>query len=102
ITASTLKRILPIPISSTKLLFGKFCTLLLWIFMLTLVTWAGIFIACGLYHAVFTLEGYILLLAVEWLSKFLFGSILMFLTVSPFVFVAMKSVEFVAPVICSP
>ena len=87
-TESTLKTILPIPISRTKLLIGKFCTLLLWIVMLTLVTWAGIFIVCGLYDAVFTLEGYSLLVAIVWLPKFLFGSILMFLTVSPFVFVA--------------
>ena len=79
-TESTLKTILPIPISRTKLLIGKFCTLLLWIVMLTLVTWAGIFIVCGLYDAVFTLEGYSLLVAIVWLPKFLFGSILMFLT----------------------
>ena len=63
-TESTLKTILPIPISRTKLLIGKFCTLLLWIVMLTLVTWAGIFIVCGLYDAVFTLEGYSLLVAI--------------------------------------
>ena len=86
-TESTLKTILPIPISRTKLLIGKFCTLLLWIVMLTLVTWAGIFIVCGLYDAVFTLEGYSLLV--------------MFLTVSPFVFVAMKTKGFVAPMIGS-
>ena len=72
-TESTLKTILPIPISRTKLLIGKFCTLLLWIVMLTLVTWAGIFIVCGLYDAVFTLEGYSLLVAIVWLPKFLFG-----------------------------
>ena len=100
-TESTLKTILPIPISRTKLLIGKFCTLLLWIVMLTLVTWAGIFIVCGLYDAVFTLEGYSLLVAMVWLPKFLFGSILMFLTVSPFVFVAMKTKGFVAPMIGS-
>jgi len=41
---NTLKTILPIPISRTKLLLGKFCALLLWIVMLTIVTWAGIFI----------------------------------------------------------
>ena len=69
--------------------------------MLTLVTWAGIFIVCGLYDAVFTLEGYSLLVAIVWLPKFLFGSILMFLTVSPFVFVAMKTKGFVAPMIGS-
>ena len=92
-TESTLKTILPIPISRTKLLIGKFCTLLLWIVMLTLVTWAGIFIVCGLYDAVFTLEGYSLLVAIVWLPKLL--------TVSPFVFVAMKTKGFVAPMIGS-
>ena len=66
-----------------------------------IVTWAGIFIVCGLYDAVFTLEGYSLLVAIVWLPKFLFGSILMFLTVSPFVFVAMKTKGFVAPMIGS-
>ncbi|MDQ4508907.1 bacitracin ABC transporter permease BcrB, partial [Enterococcus faecalis] len=100
-TENTLKTILPIPISRTKLLIGKFCTLLLWIVMLTLVTWAGIFIVCGLYHVVFTLEGYSLLVAISWLPKFLFGGILMFLTTSPFVFIAFKTKGFVAPVIAS-
>lgn len=42
-----------------------------------------------------------ILVAIVWLPKFLFGSILMFLTVSPFVFVAMKTKGFVAPMIGS-
>lgn len=100
-TESTLKTILPIPISRTKLLIGKFSALLLWIVILTFVTWAGILIVCGLYHAVFTLEEYSLLVAIVWLRKFLLGGILMFLTISPFVFVAEKTKGFVAPVIGS-
>src|SRR5699024_1879775 len=78
-TESTLKTILPIPISRKKLLIGKFCTLLLWIVMLTIVSWAGIFISCGLYHTVFTLEGYSLLVAIVWLPQVLVGRISMFL-----------------------
>ena len=73
-TESTLKTILPIPISRTKLLIGKFCTLLLWIVMLTLVTWAGIFIVCGLYDAVFTLEGYSLPQVFVWQYPDVFNS----------------------------
>ena len=69
--------------------------------MLTLVTWAGIFIVCGLYHAVFTLEGYSVFVAIGWLPKFLLGSVLMFLTTSPFVFIALKTKGFVAPMIGS-
>lgn len=100
-TESTLKTILPIPISRTKLLLGRLCTLLLWIVMLTFVTWTGILIVCGLYHAVFTLEGYNLLVAFGYLPKFLLGGILMFLTISPFAFVAEKTKGFTAPVIGS-
>ena len=47
-TESTLKTILPIPVSRTKLLFGKFCSLLLWIVTLNIVTWAGIYVVCGI------------------------------------------------------
>lgn len=100
-TESTLKTILPIPISRTKLLLGKFCALLLWIVMLTLVTWVGVFIVCSLYHAVYTLPGYSVFVAIEWLPKFLLGSALMFLTTSPFVYIALKTKGFVAPMIGS-
>lgn len=100
-TESTLKSVLPIPISRAKLMTSKFCTLLLWIVLLTLVTWAGILVSSGLYHAVFYLEGYSLLAAIGWLPKFLFSSVLMFLTLSPFAFIAQKTKGFVAPVIAS-
>lgn len=98
---STLKTILPIPLSRTRLLIGKFFTLLLWIMILTFVTWLGIFIVCGLYHSVFTLSGYSLLVAIGWLPKFLIGGVLMFLTASPFAFIALKTKGFVAPMIGS-
>ncbi|MFP3156506.1 ABC transporter permease [Lachnospiraceae bacterium ZAX-1] len=100
-TEITLKTILPIPISRTKLLLGKSCALLLWIVSLNIVTWAGIFIVCGIYHAIFTMEGYSLLVAIKWFPKFLLGGILMFLTTSPFVFVAGKTKGFVSPMIDS-
>src|SRR5699024_6568488 len=51
--------------------------------------------------AVYTLVGYSLLVAIVWHHKFLFGSIPMFFTVYPFVFVAMKTKVFVAPMIGS-
>lgn len=98
---STLKTILPIPLSRTRLLIGKFFTLLLWIMILTFVTWLGIFIVCGLYHSVFTLSGYSLLVAIGWLPKFLIGGVLMFLTASPFAFIVLKTKGFVAPMIGS-
>jgi bacitracin transport system permease protein len=98
---NTLKTIIPIPISRSRLLIGKFCALLLWILALNFVTWAGIFIVCGLYHVVFTLEKYSFPAAIVWLPTYLLGGILMFLTISPFAFAAEKTKGFVAPVIGS-
>lgn len=100
-TENTLKTILPIPISRTKLLLSKFLTLFLWIVMLTFITWAGILILSGIYHRIFGMDGYNLFVAMEWLLKFLLGSILMFLTVSPFAYIAQKTKGVVAPVIAS-
>ena len=100
-TENTLKTILPIPLSRTKLLLGKFCTLFLWTAMLAFITWAGILILSGIYYGIFGMDGYNLFVAMEWLLKFLLGSILMFLTVSPFAYIAQKTKGVVAPVIAS-
>lgn len=100
-TESTLKTVLPIPISRARLLLAKFCTLFLWVILLTLVTWGGVLLLSSLYHIFFGLEGYRLFTAAKWLIKFLFGSILMFLTVSPFAYIAQKTKGFVAPVIAA-
>ncbi|MBE5983147.1 ABC transporter permease [Lacrimispora sp. AGF001] len=98
---NTLKTIIPIPVSRSKLLIGKFFALLLWILALNFVTWAGIFMICGLYHIVFTLDQYSFSAAIVWLPKYLLGGVLMFLTISPFAFAAEKTKGFVTPVIGS-
>lgn len=98
---NTLKTILPIPLSRIKLMVCKFCTLFIWTTFLTIVTWAGILILSGVYHAVFKLQGYSMLVAINWLPKFFMSNILMFLTISPFAFIAQKTKGFVAPMITS-
>ena len=98
---NTLKTILPIPISRTKLLLGKFCTLFLWTTLLTVISWAGIWILSGVYHAAFCMAEFHLIIAVKWLGKFLAGNILMFITMSPFAYIAQKTKGIVAPVIAS-
>lgn len=100
-TENTLKNVLPIPISRTKLLLGKFCTLFIWMMILTFLTWLGILAQAGLYHVIFGFEGFTLHVAMEWLLKFLSGGILMFLTVSPFAYIAQKTKGFVTPIITS-
>ena len=100
-TEKTFKTILPIPISRTKLLISKFFTLFIWMTMLTFVTWAGILILSGIYNAIFGMVGFGLLTAMKWLLTFLLSNILMFTTISPFAYIAMKTKGFVSPIIVS-
>lgn len=98
---NTLKTILPIPVSRTRLLVSKFLTLLLWIIILTIVTWIGILILSGVYNMIFGMSGFGIFAAFKWLIKFLAGNILIFVTMSPFAYIAQRSRGFVAPVIAA-
>lgn len=100
-TEKTLKMILPVPVSRFELISGKFLMLLIWTFALTFVTWAAIFIFMAVYHGIIGLDEFSLQTAGAWLIKFLFGSVLMFLTLSPFTYIAEKTKGFVVPVIVS-
>ncbi|QVK18626.1 ABC transporter permease [Mycoplasmatota bacterium] len=98
-TEKTLKTILPAPVSRTKFIVGKFYTLFLWIIMLTVVTWTGILVLSALYHSIFGLEGFDITIALQWLLKLLLGGVLMFLTISPFAFLAERTKGLAAPMI---
>lgn len=98
-TESTLKTILPIPVSRIKFIIGKFCALLLWIIILAIVTWIEILALFTLYNVLYGLDEFSLTIAFKWLLKFLLGNLLVYLTVSPFAFIAEKTKGFVAPVI---
>lgn len=100
-TENSLKTILPVPVSRMAFITGKFFVLFLWIVMLTVVTWAGIFALSGIYHAFIGMDGFRFAVAGEWFFKFLMGSTLMFLTISPFAFIAEKTKGLVAPMIAS-
>lgn len=100
-TENTLKTILTIPIIRTKFIFAKFCILLLWITMLTFVTWLGVYVLFYFYNVFVGLDGFSFIVACQWLIKFIIGSFLMFLTLSPFAFIALKSKGIVAPIIVS-
>ncbi len=98
-TEHTLKTLLPIPISRTKLLCVKFLALLLWIIMLTITAWLGVFLLSLTFHLMFHLEGFTLIITLKWLICFILGSMLMFITISPFAYIALKTKGFVIPVI---
>lgn len=98
---NTWKTILPIPLSRTMLLTGKFITLLLWVLMLTVVTWAGILGLFAIYHVVIGMEEFGVTVAMQWLVKFLVGNVIVCFTVSPFIYIALKTKGLVAPMIVS-
>jgi len=100
-TENTLKTIIPIPISKTKFVIGKFCILFLWIMALTIVTWAGILLSATFYHLAFGMERFEAQIAVVWLGKMLLGGLLMFLTISPFSFIAERTRGLVGPMIAA-
>lgn len=100
-TERTLKTILPVPISRKAFIASKFLVLFIWTTLLTILTWATILVLMWAYHCIFGLSGFKLIVAVEWLLKFILGSILMFLTISPFAYIAEKTKGFVIPVIVS-
>lgn len=100
-TENSIKTILPIPVSRMAFITGKFIVLYLWSVMLTLVTWTGILIFSGLYHAVIGMDGFLFTVIIEWLCKFLMGNTLLYLTITPFAFIAEKTKGMVAPMIAS-
>ena len=97
----TLKMVLPSPVSRMDFIIGKFLMLYIWTTVLTVLTWAAILLLMLIYHGIFGLDGVSLIVAGEWLIKFLMGSVLMFLTLSPFAYIAEKTKGFVIPVIVS-
>jgi bacitracin transport system permease protein len=100
-TEKTLKTILPIPVSRNKLILGKFCTLFLWIMMLEVVTWAGILFFSFGYHLIIGMGSFYVTDAMRWLVKFLIGGVMMFITISPYTYLAEKTKGLVSPMIVS-
>lgn len=98
---NTWKTILPLPISRTKVLAGKFLTLFIWDLGLTLVSWFSILFFSGIFHAIFGMSEYSLFTAFRWIPKYFLLTIFMFATTTPFVYIAQKTKGFVAPMITS-
>ena len=100
-TEYTWKTILPIPLSRSKILAGKFITLLLWVVLLTFVTWTGILVMFAIYHMAIGMAEFRVLVALKWLVKFVIGNVIVWLTMTPFAYIAVRSKGLVAPMIVS-
>ncbi len=81
----TLKSIIPIPISRSKYIIGKSITFLIWILILCSVC----FFASVLLSYITGVEGMTMNLILKYYSELLFGCFLLFLVMTPLMFVSM-------------
>ncbi len=97
----TLKTVLTVPVPRLSLIASKFSMLLIWMIALTLVSWSSTFILAAAYHAIFGMAEFSVTVAWHYLGQMLFGGVLMFLTLSPFAFLAEWTKGLVVPVIAA-
>jgi len=98
-TENTLKTILTVPVNKLTFILGKFSMLFICIIFLTAITWLGVSIFTVIFHAIFGLSEFSATLAIRFLGKMLIGGTLMFLTITPFAFLAIWTKGFVVPLI---
>lgn len=92
----TLKSILTRPVSRKKYLCGKFLMFLIWILILATVS----FITCCICSILGGVQGISLSIAVEYYLRMLLGGFLLFLPMSPFVFIGMIMKNIIPGIIC--
>lgn len=100
-TEKTLKNILPIPVSRTSFLTSKFCILFVWMIVLSFFSWGSTYLLALLYHSVFGMAEFHFHIALTYRGNMLIGTMLMFLTITPFTFLAEKTKSLVVPLIIS-
>lgn len=94
-TENTLKTILIVPVSKISFILGKFLMLLLWILVLTLISWLSTLIFAVLSNA----ADFSLIVFVKYFTEYFTGALLLYLTLTPFVYIAIWNKGLVAPII---
>ena len=87
IKTHTIKAIISLPVSKIKYLCGKLITMLLWMFLLCIIT----ILASVILYSIIGLGGFDLGLLLKATGKFLLGTFLLYLTLMPFVFINVAS-----------
>lgn len=97
----TLKTILAVPVSRKKFLAGKFCILFLATVLFMLISWFHILalaILCGFFTKVAQIT---ITSAAFFLLKMLFGAVLLYMSITPVVYLSIRNKGFVTPFIAS-
>lgn len=96
-TENTLKTILTVPISRILFILSKFVMLLIWMLSLSVITWIsslclGIIVGCVNLSMDIVMNSIV---------QCLFGTILMYLVLLPFVYLILRVKNLVLPIICA-
>ncbi len=97
----TLKTVLAVPVPRLSFIGSKFSRLFIWVIALTSVSWVSTLILAAAYNAAFGIAEFSLTVALHYLGKMLLGGALMFLTLSPFAFLAEWTKGLAVPVIAA-
>jgi bacitracin transport system permease protein len=98
---NTLKSILTIPVSKGAFLTSKFIMFFIWIILLTLITWASMLAFTAIFVAIYHSMSFDFLVAFQYLGKMLLGGVLIFATLSPFIYLTLWTKQVVIPVIAA-
>lgn len=96
-TERTLKSVLTIPVSKTHFLTAKLVMLLLWMLLLTVVAWLGALIFAWLGQA----DHFSLAIAAQSLQQYVTGCLLLYCTMTPFVFITLWMKSLVPTIIAA-
>lgn len=95
----TLKTILAVPVSKSRFLVSKFIVLFLFILILVWIIWAEILVlglVCNLFYEVVDLS---IFTAMKFFIQITFGGILIYMTLTPFVYLAILTKGYLVPFI---
>lgn len=94
-TENTLKAVLTVPISKTSFIFGKFFMLFAWVMILTFVAWSTTL----LLSAIGAAEEFSYMVLAKSFKQYFLGAILLYFTMSPFVFITLWFKNLLPPII---
>ncbi len=94
-TENTLKSVLSLPVSKISFVIGKFLMFFIWIMILTVVAWSSTLFLSIIGSA----TNFSLHVIIESLKQYFIGAVLLFLTMSPFVFITLWFKNLIPPVI---
>ena len=93
----TLKSIIPLPVSKTEFIVGKFVMYFIWVMVLSVIT----FISANVLFYLVGATGFTWTLFLKMFKQLIFGSVLLYLTMSPLVFISVWMKNSVATMIAS-